>query len=109
MKELNNFQKACDQIQQVQDERAASFLMLSKTVGGACCTEYQPEVDLEINARIEQLKYEKDILRENLKSLVKMHKNFQKGDATYENAYYCFYKGQYETWQKAKDVIEQTK
>ena len=109
MKELNNFQKACDQIQRVQDERAASFLMLSKTVGGACCTEYQPEVDLEINARIEQLKYEKDILRENLKSLVKMHKNFQKGDATYENAYYCFYKGQYETCQKAKDVIEQTK
>ncbi len=109
MKELNNFQKDCDQIQRVQDERAASFKMLSKTVGGVSCTEYQPEVDLEINARIEQLKYEKDVLRESLKSLVRMYKWFEQGDATHENAYYCFYKGQYETWQKAKDVIEQTK
>ncbi|MBP9682991.1 MAG: hypothetical protein KBD76_16440 [Bacteriovorax sp.] len=70
MKQLNNFQKACDQIQQVQDERAASFLMLSKTVGGVGCTEYQPEVDLEINARIEQLKHEKGELKELLTYIV---------------------------------------
>jgi hypothetical protein len=39
----------------VSDERAESFHRLSRAVGGIVLTEYQPEVDLEIEARIKSV------------------------------------------------------
>jgi len=38
------------QYQTVTDERAASFLRIGRALGGMSLTEYQPEVDLEIEA-----------------------------------------------------------
>ena len=43
------------QLQSVQDERAASFAMLARTVGGVSLTEYQPEVDIEIANKIRSI------------------------------------------------------
>lgn len=49
------------------DERAGSFRMLQEAVGGCGLTEYQPEVDIEIKARIEQIVQERNEMRELLK------------------------------------------
>lgn len=49
-----------DQHNIVRDERAESFARLSKAVGSVFLTEYQPEVDLEIESRIKQIKSERD-------------------------------------------------
>lgn len=48
-------EKAEAQVQLVQDERAESFARLSRAVGGVGMTEYQAEVDLEIECRIKGL------------------------------------------------------
>lgn len=69
-------------------------------------TEYQPEVDLEIESRIEQIKFEREQFKSALKTLVNLFDQFEEGDATYENAYYSFYKGEYNTWLKAKDLLK---
>ena len=48
--------KSCEEYgERLQDERAASFKMLSEVVGGVACTEYQAEVDLEIAGRIKSI------------------------------------------------------
>lgn len=47
----------------VTDERAGSFAMLSKAIGGVGMTEYQAEVDIEIESRILGLIHERDSLR----------------------------------------------
>lgn len=49
------------------DERAGSFRMLQEAVGGCGLTEYQPEVDIEIKCRIEQIVYERNEMRDLLK------------------------------------------
>lgn len=74
-------ERVTKQLIMVQDERAASFDMLKRTVGKCGLTAYQPEVDLEINARIEQIKYERDQLRVELAEC----KDFRKG--TIHNAW----------------------
>jgi hypothetical protein len=47
-------------------------------------------------------------LEEALDTLVKMHRSFIGKDdgITHERSYYCFYKGQYDHWKKAIDVLE---
>ena len=47
-------------------------------------------------------------LEEALDTLVKMHRSFIGEDdgITHERSYYCFYKGQYDHWKKAIDVLE---
>jgi hypothetical protein len=64
------------EINRVQDERAASFARLGKAVGGISLTEYQPEVDLEIEAAIKELRADKerlDWLDEANQALNEMH------------------------------------
>lgn len=88
-------ERAWKSVQRVQDERAASFAMLSKTVGKVGMTEYQPEVDLEIDARIQQIKFEKEELRECLVRL--------------KGVYCDFYASKSNLWKKVEEVLEKTK
>lgn len=48
-------QRLAKALNNVQDERATSFARLSKAVGGTSLTEYQPEIDLEIETAIKSL------------------------------------------------------
>ena len=57
----------------VQDERAASFAMLQKTVGEPYgLTPYQPEVDLEISSNIQRLRARHAALVEAVKNYSEM-------------------------------------
>jgi hypothetical protein len=62
------------------------------------------QLERELNAANERIKR----LEEALDTLVKMHKRFiEKDDGiTHERSYYCFYKGQYDHWKKAINVLE---
>ena len=44
-----------------------------------------------------------------LESLIELDDAFQDGDTNYENAYLCFYKGEYETWAKARAAVTNAK
>lgn len=68
--EHSRYRKTWCDLDRIIDERATSFAMLSKTIGGVNLTEYQPEVDLEINSRIEQIKFENESLKELLLYIV---------------------------------------
>lgn len=61
--EIEKLQEDCNkwkqQWQTVDDERARSFARLAKAVGGCSLTEYQPEIDLEIEAAIKALRANK--------------------------------------------------
>lgn len=52
------------QWQTVTDERAASFRRIGKAAGGTSLTEYQPEIDLEIEAIVKALVHSRDQWRE---------------------------------------------
>jgi len=43
-------------------------------------------------------------LREALQRLLDLYDGF-KDEATYENAYYSFYKGQYDKWEDARNLL----
>jgi hypothetical protein len=60
------------QYEVIRKEREDSFAMLSKTVGKIGCTASQPEVDLEIDARIKQLIQERQDLRGLLMEMEEM-------------------------------------
>jgi len=53
------------------------------------------------------LSAENVLLHESLAELLAMYDNF-KDEATYENAYYSFYKGQYDKWEKARNLLANT-
>jgi DNA repair exonuclease SbcCD ATPase subunit len=53
----------------VSEERAASFAMLSKTVGGVGMTEYQPEVDILIDLKIKSIKDQRDLYATKLQEI----------------------------------------
>ena len=57
------------QVQIVQDERAASFAMLSRAVGRVGLTEYQAEVDLEIESRIRAIIHERETVKSHVAAL----------------------------------------
>jgi hypothetical protein len=59
------YTKAIRNMDRVQDERAASFARLAKAVGGVGLTAYQPEVDLEIESRINQMQFQLGICRKD--------------------------------------------
>lgn len=59
----------------VRDERAASFAMLDKAVGGTGLTEYQPEIDICIAGAIDGIKAECEALREALSALCRWMDN----------------------------------
>jgi hypothetical protein len=56
----------------VSEERAASFAMLSKTVGGVGMTEYQPEVDILIDLKVKSIKDQRDLYEAKLKEIYSM-------------------------------------
>ena len=62
----------------------------------------------EAAQRLEEQKDRIKRLEEALNTLVKMHRSFIGKDdgITHERSYYCFYKGQYDHWKKAIDVLE---
>lgn len=43
-------------------------------------------------------------LRESLAELLAIYDDFR-DEATYENAYYSFYKGKYDKWEKARNLL----
>ena len=55
------------QTMRVQDERAGSFAILNKAVGGTGLTEYQPEIDIAIECAILGIKQQRVRLAEALK------------------------------------------
>lgn len=48
-------------------------------------------------------------LANHLKVITKLYDRFLDGDATHENAYYTFYKGEYSKWEAAKAVLAKNK
>ncbi len=62
----------------------------------------------EAAQRLEEQQERIKRLEEALDTLVKMHRSFIGKDdgITHERSYYCFYKGQYDHWKKAIDVLE---
>ncbi len=62
------------------------------------------KLERELNAANDRIKR----LEEALDTLVKMHRSFIGKDdgITHERSYYCFYKGQYDHWKKAINVLE---
>jgi len=44
-----------------------------------------------------------------LESLIAMDDEFNACETTHENAYLCFYKGQYSAWEKARGVAAKAK
>lgn len=61
----------------VMDERARSFKMLDRAVGGTGLTEYQPEIDLCIEAAIKGLIEQRDEAR---KLFIEAVSNLRHGD-----------------------------
>jgi hypothetical protein len=57
------------QTMRVQDERAGSFAILNKAVGGTGLTEYQPEIDIAIECAILGIKQQRDRLAEALRRI----------------------------------------
>jgi hypothetical protein len=68
-KHANEARRWRDAWQTVSDERAKSFAALARAVGGVGMTEYQPEVDMEIEARILAIKAEVERLRIALREI----------------------------------------
>jgi hypothetical protein len=64
--EVDNWQRAH---RTVSEERAASFAMLSKTVGGVGMTEYQPEVDILIDLKVKSIKDQRDLYATKLQEI----------------------------------------
>lgn len=58
------------QTQTVQDERAKAFEAFQRAVGGCSLTAYQAEADIEIEARIKSVVYERDLLLKALRGMV---------------------------------------
>lgn len=44
-------------------------------------------------------------LRESLAELLALYDGFKEGDITHEEAYYSFYKGEYDKWEKARNLL----
>ena len=65
-----DYDSISNQLNIVQNERANSFAMLQQTIGKCGLTSFQPEADLEINARIEQIKFELNDAKAKLAALV---------------------------------------
>jgi hypothetical protein len=63
---------------------------------------------IKATAKIQSLRDRIKRLEEALDTLVKMHRSFIGKDdgITHERSYYCFYKGQYDHWKKAINVLE---
>jgi hypothetical protein len=61
-------ERAEQSLNQVQDERAASFERLAAAVGGVGLTPYQAEIDIAIEARIRSLGEVRDNLRRTIRA-----------------------------------------
>ncbi len=73
----------------------------------ASCDDVARRVDECIRLRGELFRWKAvaDELADKLEKLVKLDDEFQECDSTYENAYLCFYKGQYATWREARETL----
>ena len=56
-----------------------------------------------------KLEARRDELLAAMEALIALDDQFQAGDTTHENAYLCFYKGEYATWDKARAAIAKAK
>lgn len=82
----------------------------SDSIVASCnCNTKTPEVKYHAKGCKYRLISERNMLLDALNGLMKLHNDFMDGDATYENAYHCFYKGHYKTWDHAKEVIASVK
>jgi hypothetical protein len=92
--------------EQINGEPCTRFEILAGDClrNAAVPSEFVRTLERELNAANERIKR----LEEALDTLVKMHRSFIGKDdgITHERSYYCFYKGQYDHWKKAIDVLE---
>jgi hypothetical protein len=48
-------------------------------------------------------------LRDRMEELIKLNAEMVDGDCTFERAYYCYYKGQYDKWSSANAALAKAK
>jgi len=98
-------------IERERDEWKRKFYDVREALCDALPESNHPTMEL-----VGMLTKERDELRERvgelegvLKPLAKLWDRFVSDDATFERAYYTFYKGEYLKWESAKTALAKTK
>ena len=63
----------------------------------------------EFSNQLAAIKAQRDELLAALEALIALDDRFQDSDSTCENAYRCFCKGEYSTWENARAAIAKAK